>query len=251
MARDETDIQHHTIGDVLRSVRVRAGFSIEKFSQTSGVRDAYLIAFERNSFGELPSQPYILGILKKYSVLCDVSYEELFTVCVASGCCKTSGKLDTLPKNRFAQPKHFLWEKFDMHPALWLAIAVAAYVLFQIGYLAMPVRIILSQQYDVSHDNPVVLEGMFRGYVRAAWLNGEYISIKQNTFRQSVYLNPGVNTIEIRAVNFFRSETTQKKIIVYEKQREQTVQSELIEQIASPEPVMLNASFAPTPSPEI
>ncbi len=242
MATDEIDVQHHTIGDTLRLVRENAGFSVEKFSQLSGIRDEYLIAFEHNRFEELPAEPYIKGILKKYSSLCGVPYDELFSVCLVSGCGKTSGETDTLPKNRFARPKHFLWEKFDMHPALWLAIAAGAYVLFQIGYLAMPVRIIFAQPYGVSRDTPVALEGVFRGYVRAAWLNGEQISIKQNAFRHSVYLNPGVNTIEIRAVNFFRRQTIQKKIIVYEQQQEQA---------ASPEPVIPHASFVPQPSPEI
>lgn len=216
MPEQEELHEKHTIGDMARSVRDRAGLSVDRFSHLAGVPIDFINALERDEYDRLPARPYVLGMLKKYGELCDAPYDEFVSLWMRTGSIRSSGKTDTLPRNRFAKPRSRAWDKLDFHPAIWLVIAVGLYVLVQIGYLAMPVRVRFSQPADVVHDSTAVLAGTFRGYVRNAWLNSDLMTVKQNAFSQSVYLNPGVNTFEVKASNFFRVQTTAKKIIVYE-----------------------------------
>jgi len=133
----------------------------------------------------------------------------------------SSGKGDLPPKNRFfvRQSKLFLFIKNSLPRVLkWIFGAlILLYFCYEASFFILPAKIILYSPADDLTTNQPELEiigKLIRG--KMFFVKDREVSIQEDgEFHDVIILNPGLNTIEFRAVNALNHETSLVRQIIY------------------------------------
>ena len=189
------------------------GLTLKKLSELSGITLKYLEYLSAGNFEALPSAPYFRGYLEKLGRILDFDYREWWQNIKEEEIVKTSGTLDQLPKNRFAlsSPGKFIW------PGIFLLLVV-----FYFG--ARFSKIFGQPQVSVAYPteaftNTASQEIVVRGELKDGdklVINGEAVVMEDDgTWEKNILLEPGLNTIEIKAKKFLGRETRIIRQVLY------------------------------------
>jgi len=190
------------------------GVNLKKLSELSGISMKHLEALCHGDFWSMPSAPYLRGYLIKLGEILDFDPNPWWSKIKSAGFVKNSGAGDAPPKNRFIKPQflRFIW------------IAVVA--LFFAVYLSLQFSKIIGQPSlklvypdknpAVSVINAITIQGTVSN-LNELTLNGEVISVgKDGSWEKIVLLEPGLNTLEIKAKKFLGGETKIVEQIIYQ-----------------------------------
>ncbi len=227
MARVNTSKNDQEIkcGAYLRHIRQQRGISLEKVSEKTKILHSLLKNLEEDNYDLLPPPAYLKGIIKRYAQFLKLNPGKVVNLYQkTNGHHLQSGKNDLLPQNRF------LVNQISIFPFLrkilrWffhniLFIIIGLYFLYEILLFLLPPRIVIiapSTDYSTNQAK-IVLKGKVRRG-KALFLKGKEIPLnKDGSFQEVIILSPGLNEIDLKAVNNLGKTSFAKRNIIYNAQ---------------------------------
>lgn len=207
------------LGQKLFRARKKLGVDLEAAERETKVRVKYLEALEEGDYRALPSNVYVKGFLQSYCKYLGVDFSEIYELYQKEGkVCgmNTDNQLiktdDNVGKSPIViTPKSFIW------PSVILAvILIVGYVFYQVtGFASAPTLVIASPARDmIVSENNLLFEGDTDSDASLT-INGQVVTVNsEGHFKESIALQNGLNTVELKAKNKSKRET--KKICVIE-----------------------------------
>jgi hypothetical protein len=212
-------------GTYLRNVMEQKGITLEKASQDSKIVRTLLEAIEQDDYlsakKELPPPVYLKGMIKKYAHYLHLDEDKILDFYQKSNGRKiSSGEKDLLPYNRFIVSRPRLSQVFSLIfrqlIKFSLIIFILGYFLFELAQFLLPAQIILyypPKDLITSNPNLEISGKVVRSKI--LYLQEKEINFDENGFfREQITLNPGLNTLELKAVNSLSRETILEQNIV-------------------------------------
>jgi len=222
-------IKSLTLGEKLRNLRKDRHLRMQDLSRRINVKVAYIEALENGQYDNLPTRVYAKGFVRSYAqffgvpeeVLLDLFdreygvYQNIYHKDVE----EEVNKLPKVPRLVFTP------RILTAIVGFFVLSSVGLYLYFSVdNFISSPWIVINSPAHNsVIEEEKVTLEGKTRNNSRV-FINEQQIFVnKDGTFGHEIGLTLGINVINIRSVNRFDKESTQKIIVnaVYEVQQEQ------------------------------
>lgn len=203
---------HHEFASFL-SLRVKErGVSLARLSELSGISPENLTLLLEGDFAKLPPAPYLRGYLAKLGKVLNFDGDAMWESVRGVPGVQSSAS-DARSRNRFALAPG--------HRYAWIALLGAVIL----GYLAIRLPAIIGEPrlsvLSPADPTSAARDPQFRvaGTVDRATdllVNGEKTAVINGSWERTVVLEPGLNTIEIRAKKFLGRETAVVRQVVYE-----------------------------------
>ena len=189
------------------------GLTLKKLSELSGITLKYLEYLSAGNFEALPSAPYFRGYLEKLGRILDFDYTEWWQNIKKEEVVKISGTEDRLPKNRFAlsSPGKFIW------PAIILLLVVFYFGARFSKIFGEPQVLVAypTEAFTNIASQKIVVRGELKDGDKLV-INGEVVVLRDDgTWEKNILLEPGLNTIEIKAKKFLGRETRIIRQVLY------------------------------------
>jgi len=206
-----------TLSQRLKKARESSGFSLKKFAEISKIQLGYLEQLEEGRYEKLPAFVYIRGFLKKYCQILNLPPDEILGQiqnefkAVSSKNEKEILKLPSLSSPKIIiTPKRIRWAVIAI-----IFLAILSYLVYQLDYLIAPPRLVLdypAQDLTINSSSIRIL-GQAEYSVKLT-INGQQIFVDNDgRFSQEINLSPGLNTLQIEAVNRFGRKTEIRRFI--------------------------------------
>ena len=190
------------------------GISLKKLSDATGIAPSHLENMLHGNFASMPSAPYFRGYLIRLGKVLDFDGTAWWERLRNDGVVKNSGKLDTLPENRFLKqsPPKFLW-------VLGAVIIILIYLGFQasriLGKPGLSIEVPSQSPFE-TNQSTFTFEGSVHN-ADALSLNGDPITIAPDgTWQKGVLLQNGLNSFDISAKKFLGGQTDITEQIIYQ-----------------------------------
>lgn len=212
-----------SLGEKLKDARAIKHLTLEEVESQTKVRVRHLKALEEGRFHDLPPDVFAQGFVRRYARLIGLDPEEAVTLFYKERSSRrTNKKMSTFSPPTPARPPFVLSTRF----IFWgLSIIV---VLFLFGYIGNQVRLFINppQLLVVSppdnsevYESKIVITGS-SSPTATLFINGEAVPLdEEGGFRQDVKLAPGVNTVEIKAINRLGKEAVKTIQVLYKEQQ--------------------------------
>lgn len=214
-----------SLGEFLQEARIKNSISLEKVAEELKIVYHHLQALETDNYSKLPPPVYLKAILKKYAAFLDLPFEEVMVKYQKiNNRTLVSGKNDQLPQNKFfivatrrLFSHHFLKVFLQIFILSLIILLIGGYFFYKLSVLFLPPKIILKnypQDINVSI-SPIVLQGRV---LRAEllFINNHRVFLDENgEFKETLGLEPGINTIQLKAVNRLGKEKIITQRIIY------------------------------------
>jgi len=209
-------------GAYLRSIRKQKGISLEKVSEKTKILSHLLKSLEEDDYSQLPPSTFLHGMIKKYAQFLELDPDKIIKLYQKSnGRHLSSGKYDLLPHNRF-RVKQFNIFPLLKKPLFFVLrisffVLILAYFAYEIFLFLLPPTIIInSPSANLSTTQPqLVLEGNVIRGKSLFWGDKEIPLDKEGSFQKEIVLVPGLNEIQLRAVNNLGKSTSVTRNIIY------------------------------------
>lgn len=189
------------------------GLNIKRLSELSGISIKNLeLIFSGNS-ERLPSAPYLKGYIFKLGEILDFDPDEVWDRMKKSAGGKNE-EVDELPKNRFSRESYL---KYMVAGTIIFLLVVYGFSRFY--------KISGTPFLDISYprdnmavvsENPISISGRASNTDELK-MNGESVQIQQDgQWKKEVFLQAGINTIEITAKKFLGREIKITRQIIYQ-----------------------------------
>lgn len=189
------------------------GATLKDIATTTGIAIKHLEALSHGRYEDLPATPYLHGYLVKLGDVLDFDAEEWWTRIKTEAGLHRSGEEDTLPKNRFVR-------KISFSP--WLVggtLVVLVFFVLRFPYIIGTPELVIAfpnEETTKVYESNTRIVGTAQN-TDALYVNGERISLRANgAWDKELLLQPGLNTIEIRAKKFLGRETRVLRQFLYE-----------------------------------
>ncbi|NMB56642.1 hypothetical protein GYA19_01740 [Candidatus Beckwithbacteria bacterium] len=202
-----------TIGQLLKSLRLKKNLSLEEISEETKIAIHLLERIEQDDFVNLPSSTFTKGFITSYAKVLDFDPEKALAIFRRDFLVSQSGKI--MPKG-LAKPldrQTIITSKIIIFSLVGLFIlSFFAYLFFQLkNYNAPPkLEIVRPKQQSVVR-GPLVSVNGFTSLDSSVFINGQMAEVyPTGEFRFNVSLPSGENQIEIKAVNAKNKSTVLK-----------------------------------------
>lgn len=200
------------LSELLAELMDAEGVSPEKLSALTNIPTRFIVSLKEGELDKLPAEPYVRGYLKKIADALKTDEEALINAYKESKRIAKVGATDTLPSNQYARvPMKKSWL---LVPIILIAFSVMFYVrqnqIFGIPELTLDVP-------SVVYAESLLVEGNIRPGDKIT-LNGELLPTdKTGHFEETIFLRPGLNTLEFKVSRFLGKETIVVKEVYYEE----------------------------------
>ncbi|MBI4087734.1 MAG: helix-turn-helix domain-containing protein [Candidatus Liptonbacteria bacterium] len=190
------------------------GLNLKKISELSGISLKHLEALGREDFSAMPPAPYFRGYLIKLGEILDFDPDPWWSKIKSAGAVRNSGEEDAPPRNRFIKPQFlkFIW-------AAIVGLVVLLYISLQSSrILGKPnIQVVYPETNPaVAASNTITLKGSVSNWNELT-LNGEPISVSRDgEWEKIVLLEPGLNSLELKAKKFLGGEIKVIEQIIYQ-----------------------------------
>jgi cytoskeletal protein RodZ len=190
------------------------GWNLKRLSEVSGISLNHLENLVNENFKALPAAPYVRGYLIRLSKILEFDYAIWWEYFQKENSIKKSGRKDELPHNRF-EPKSIF------KPILMILIAffVIFYIVLRFNFIfGKPIiEVNIGENILNTNEQNFVLQGQVKNADKV-FVNSSETNIDSNgQFKKEILLQPGINTIEIRAQKTLGKETKLIRQIFYEE----------------------------------
>lgn len=192
-----------TIGDLLRSAREKAHFTLEDLAKDTHIKLEYLIALEDNNFDVLPAATFIKAYIRNYARVFNLDEKPLFAILRRDYEESVKGQL--IPRE-FLYPqlkKKTLWSPIHLiFLSVMLVFAVFfSYAAWQWFQLSRPPALVLISPEE---DTEVAPRTLFKGKTKTdaiLTINSVPVALREDgSFETELYLpQEGTNTVTIKA----------------------------------------------------
>lgn len=218
-----------TAGDVIKKKRESLGKNINTVSIDTKIQVRFLKYIENNQFDKFDSSVFATGFIKIYAKYLGLDVEKILALYRRS----TLPKVKTT-KNRLI-PKRKKPFKINLSPRTIAFVTLILFVLLTLGYIGLqiykfqiPPELTITEPTNeyISTQEQVVVKG-YTQKSNIVLIDEENIQTDdEGFFEKEILLNPGVNTITIKAQKSSntRLETTQSIKVIYEPNTEEEVE---------------------------
>lgn len=202
-----------TLGEKLKRLRSEKRISLGEASRYTKIQVAYLEYLEEGSYDRLPADVYVRGFLRSYADFLGVDESILLKLYN-----KERGIKKNLEKNNNAKPvkkKPVNISSYVLTPKKIIAVVATVSVLAGLYFLyreidsfaSAPSLVIIAPESESEiSGNSIFVEGITDSDA-ALFINGQPILVNDDgRFRENLTLQPGLNVINIKAVNKFEKE---------------------------------------------
>lgn len=196
-------MQTQTIGDLLRSAREKAHFTLEDLAKDTHIKLEYLIALEDNNFDALPAATFIKAYIRNYARLFKLDEKPLFAILRRDYEESVKGQL--IPRE-FLYPqlkKKTLWSPIHLVfiSVMMVFVVFFSYATWQWYQLNRPPALVLiSPEEDAEVASRVIFQGNTKANAILT-INSAPVALRADgSFETELYLpQEGVNTVTIKA----------------------------------------------------
>lgn len=215
--------QSQTLGERLKKHRLSLGAELNEAAAATGVPLKYLAAIEASDYRRLPGDVYARNFLKQYASFLQLSIEDVID---------HYEREQMVVKNIHQIGPRFIQRHVDQKPLLtphrMRRLGLALIVLVVLGYLGWEVRSIIRPPSLIIDYPPFQLTTEDRSIeVRGSTdaesevtINGQRVPVDTNgSFRETVDLHEGLNTIKIESVRKrSQTKTVYRQVLVEAKE---------------------------------
>jgi transcriptional regulator with XRE-family HTH domain len=208
-----------TLGEKLKKFRSDRRMSLGDVSRSTNIQVKYLEFIEEGEYEKLPADVYVKGFLKSYAEFLGIDENVLIKMFEKEKEIKKNLKLSKSKKekgkNNFKLLKPLKIHSFIFTPKIIIGTLITLVVIAGLVYLykeigsfaSMPRLIILSpEQNSVIQGNSVLVDGITDRDAQL-FINGQAVLVNdEGNFRENLILQPGSNTISVKAINRFKKE---------------------------------------------
>jgi len=193
-----------TIGQLLRSHRIKHSLSIKQLSEKTKIADYLLNFLEKDQFDKLPSNTFTKGLIKNYAIAVNLQEDKALAVFRRDFVADETGKI--IPRG-LVEPL----DKPILITSNWiLRIGAGTFIVLFIGFLlwqlknfnAPPELYVSRPQPGTTLMGPII---PVKGYVSAdssVYVNGQLVEIfPTGEFRTTISLPSGKQEIVVKAVD--------------------------------------------------
>lgn len=191
------ELPQNTLGEALKIVREEVGLNQEELAQRANIQKKYLEAIESGRYDQTPGPVYVKGFLKSIAKILELSPEAVLA--------RFESESHSLPPKQ-PSPGRVKSIGLSYHATRLLAvglIVLAALVYFgiQIQKIILPPKLtILTPATDVMAKVPqILLSGQTEPGVNVQVNNLNVNVDPQGRFKETIDLQPGVNTLVVTA----------------------------------------------------
>ncbi|MFH0804998.1 MAG: helix-turn-helix domain-containing protein [Patescibacteria group bacterium] len=193
-----------TLGERLRKVREEAGLSLGQAAQQTQIRQQYLEALERGTYGLLPGPVYIESFLKRYAGYLGVSSDYVIALYRQ----QDQRTLQREYRQTFTQPVHrtvrdIITPRRIRYTLIGLVIAAGlTYLGFEVANIFSPPELAVTRplEYSTAPESTVMVAGTTQPEARLT-INGKQVFLDQGgAFTEQVSLKDGINEITVSAI---------------------------------------------------
>jgi hypothetical protein len=227
------------LGELLAEIAGTRGVAAEKLSELTNIPKRYIAALFDNDIKNMPAAPYVRGYLAKIASVLGVDPEPLHDAYRRLDL-RTSGRNDSLPKNRFAIVK-------SRRSLIWIALAAVVVIYFGsvrlnalLGIPMIDINLpskVGDRDYMETRGATIVIEGKIDTKDSISIYDEPIPTDGNGNFSKEVILDKGLNTFKITVKRFLGRETTiiRKVFYVVDEVQENIIQEQEIEEQTEPQ----------------
>jgi len=214
------------LGESLRSSRENLGLSLAQASQATSISAKYLAAMENGEFSKLPGEVYAKNFLKVYAKYLGLNDKDSLATYQSER--RIYGKTREFPEEDFKKPVRRI-SRFHLvvTPKIIRGIIIGLLALACLVYLGLKVKAIMTPPFltIISPGNNLATEQNFIEVVgqvepqAVLEINGQQVlADQQGNFSETIDLQSGINTIEVKAESRHGKQTKKYlQVVVNEK----------------------------------
>lgn len=196
-----------TVGQIIRSARLKRGFSIDQISSLTKIDSRYIAALEEDDFSKLPSETFAKGFIRNLSQRLDLNPSELIAIF------RRDYRLPEQTTSSKRSRRLFLPDNTAQFlPFILGGLVFIIYLIFQFRAIVTPPKLRLSSPVEGAVlVSPVEIEGE-TAIDATVFINDETKVRPDSTghFLARVNLPIGETIIEIKTVNRFSRSASEK-----------------------------------------
>jgi cytoskeletal protein RodZ len=199
------------LSDILLEKRLEHGYSLEQVEKVIKIKKEFLIAIEENRYTDLPSDTYAAGFVKNYGQYLGLSEQKVSALFRRDYKVGKSEYVPTYRKKKYTKTKGFF---FSVRGGIFVGVAmiILVYLGFQVSslFIGPELKIIEPKDNSIVEENVISISGETDPYASLE-VNGEstYVAL-DGTFKKSVYVFEGEQTLRISAKNRFGKDTVKE-----------------------------------------
>lgn len=203
-----------TFSQLLKDSLESHNLTYEKLSELTGVPTKYLTAIEKNNLAKLPPAPYVRGYIKNISTTLELDGDYLWKAFQDESQLRIAGQKDTMPENRFAKKPLSKSIAFGILIGLLLVTYTSYRINSLLGYPNLSISYPKPPTTIVSTES-ATLVGKVDPQSKLI-INNEQVDVASDgTWTKKIILEPGPNSIEIKAKKLLGRELTETRQIIY------------------------------------
>lgn len=220
-----------TLGERLSKLRSEKRITLGEVSKSTRIQIKYLEYLEGGHYEKLPVDVYVKGFLKSYAQYLGVDENYLIKLYERERDIHKNVKREE-PKKAFFKPIKF--SSLVITPKVIIGILIVFFAGMGFFYLYRELNIFISKprlvvlepsDNFVSEEKKIKIEGITEKDSKLFINNQQLIVNEEGKFFEELFLQPGLNTITIKAINRFEKET--EKVITGEGKFQNITENEI------------------------
>jgi len=208
---------HNNLGKKLQEARYKTGLSLKMVARHININKTYLEALENGDWHKLPGEIYAKSFLKRYCQFLKLDPEKIKIDFNKTRFLKRESDYNFRKKtNKWS----FLILPRVLKTSLLILITlfILLYLVWQINQIISPPEItLLYPTADLAtRKSTLIITGQTEKEVKIKINNEEVILNKDNTFKQTINLQPGLNVIKIEGKKKYSKKKMIERKVVYE-----------------------------------
>ena len=214
-----------TAGEVLKKKRESLGKNLDVVSLDTKIQKRFLIYIEKNEFDRFESEIFLTGFIKIYSDYLNLDTHKVLALYRRSNPSGISKKEEPKKNKRKIKISNLLTPKIIITTLLaTFLLSIFAYIGIQIYKFQSPPELEISQPLNEStvEEEKILVKGSTLN-TAVLEINEKPVVVNEDgSFESEIQLNPGINTITIRAQKNSNNilETVETLKVTYNKPKE-------------------------------
>lgn len=198
------------LGQKLKDTRLRKGLDLEDVSRATKIKTAFLEALEKGEYEKLPSSAYVAGFVKNYAAFLGLSSRASAALFRREF---DEKKVYKVIPDSFAKNEEFSTKRPSLQTVLLGTLfffTLIGYILFQYKYAIInpPLTLTSPKENQIIVDTSDVLVSGQTDENVTLYINNVAVRVDQNgSFKKTINVFPGKQTITIKAASRFGRET--------------------------------------------
>jgi len=210
-----------SLGEILKSIRIKKNISIESAEVGTKVRAKYLNSLEKGDWADLPQDVYLRGFVLAYAKFLGFDTDKAVELYENETTSLVFGKKH---KNKISYNHSLSGQKVLITPKILAYFSLSVFVLSMFSYVVFQVlkfagnpslEIVSPQNNIIIETDSTELSGITDVDTMIA-VNNENVPVTNDgRFQLELKLNRGINVIKVQAINKAKKETAQVFTVEY------------------------------------